>query len=84
MPPERCQVAAVCGVPKSDAEAFAAEHGIPAAFGGIEEMLTGAEVDAVDLAVPNNLHAPFIIEAARAGKHEAADWVLRRAGCAQG
>jgi predicted dehydrogenase len=69
LPLERCQVAAVCGIPKSDAEAFAAEHGIPVAFGGMEEMLAGAEVDAVDLAVPNNLHAPFIIEAARAGKH---------------
>jgi len=69
LPPERCQVVAVCGVPQSDAEAFAAEHGIPAAFGSMEEMLAGAEVDAVDLAVPNHLHAPFIIAAAKAGKH---------------
>jgi len=67
--PERCQVVAVCGIPKSDAEAFAAEHGIPAAFGSMDEMLATAEVDAVDLAVPNYLHAPFIIQAAKAGKH---------------
>ena len=67
--PERCQVVAVCGVPKSEAEAFAAEHGIPAAFGSMEEMLATAEVEAVDLAVPNYLHAPFIIQAAKAGKH---------------
>ena len=26
--PELCQVVAVCGVPKSDAETFAAQHGI--------------------------------------------------------
>ena len=69
LPPERCEVSAVCGVPKSDAEAFAAKHGIPAAFGGMDEMLAGAELDAVDLAVPNYLHAPFIIRAAKAGKH---------------
>jgi predicted dehydrogenase len=62
-------VAAVCGVPKADAEAFAAKHGIPAAFGGMEEMLSEVELDAVDLAVPNYLHAPFIIEASKAGKH---------------
>jgi predicted dehydrogenase len=67
--PERCQVVGVCGVPKRDAEAFAAKHGIPAAFGSMDEMLASVELDAVDLAVPNYLHAPFIIQAARAGKH---------------
>jgi predicted dehydrogenase len=67
--PERCQVVAVCGVPKRDAEEFAARHSIPQAFGGFEEMLSSVEVDAVDLAVPNYLHAPFIIKAAHARKH---------------
>jgi len=46
--PERCQLAAVCGVPKASAEAFAAKHSIPAAFGGMDEMLAGVELDAVD------------------------------------
>jgi len=67
--PEQCQVVAVCGVPKEMAEGFAAKHGIPQAYGSMEELLEKANVDAVDLAVPNSLHAPFIIEAARAGKH---------------
>jgi predicted dehydrogenase len=67
--PERCQVAAVCGVPRSDAEVFAAKHAIPAVYDSFPQMLAQAQVDAVDLAVPNYLHAPFIIEAARAGKH---------------
>jgi predicted dehydrogenase len=67
--PAECQVVAVCGVPKSDAETFAAKHGIPSAYGSMEQMLAAEEVDAVDLAVPNHLHAPFIIHAARAGKH---------------
>ena len=69
LPPEQCHVAAVCGVPKQMAEDFANEHGIPAAYGSMEELLEKAEVDAVDLAVPNHLHAPFIIAAAEAGKH---------------
>ena len=64
-----CQVAAVCGIPKQMAEEFAAKHGIPEAYGGLDEMLEKANVDALDLAVPNHLHAPFIIQGARAGKH---------------
>ena len=67
--PERCEVVAVCGIPKSEAEKFAAEHHIPRVFGSFDEMLAGVEVEAVDLAVPNYLHAPFIIQAAKAGKH---------------
>jgi len=67
--PERCQVAAVCGVPKSEAEAFAAKHNIPEVYDSFSEMVAKAEVEAVDLAVPNYLHAPFIVEAAKAGKH---------------
>ncbi|HUU54403.1 MAG TPA: Gfo/Idh/MocA family oxidoreductase [Armatimonadota bacterium] len=69
LPPEQCAVAAVCGVPKEMAEEFAAKHGIPEAYSSMEELLEKANVDAVDLAVPNYLHAPFIIEAAKAGKH---------------
>jgi predicted dehydrogenase len=67
--PEHCEVVAVVGVPKSMADDFAAKHGIPSTYESFDEMLAGTEVDAVDLAVPNYLHAPFIIKAARAGKH---------------
>jgi predicted dehydrogenase len=69
LPRERCSVVAVCGVPREAAEAFAAKHDIPAAFGSLDEMLAEAQVDALDLAVPNHLHAPFIKQAAQAGKH---------------
>lgn len=67
--PERCQVVAVCGVPRSEAEKFAAQHHIPEVYDSFDELLAKADVDAVDLAVPNHLHAPFIIQAAKAGKH---------------
>jgi predicted dehydrogenase len=67
--PEHCEVVAVVGVPKSMADDFAAKYGIAQTFESFDEMLAKVEVDAVDLAVPNYLHAPFIIKAAGAGKH---------------
>ena len=66
---EHCEVVAVVGVPKKMADDFAAHYGIPNTFGSFDEMLANVEVDAVDLAVPNYLHAPFILQAAKAGKH---------------
>ncbi len=57
------------GVPKSMADDFAAKYGIPRSSTASTRCWRSAKVDAVDLAVPNYLHAPFIIEAAKAGKH---------------
>jgi predicted dehydrogenase len=67
--PERAEILAVCGRSKDRAAAFAREYGIRRSFGAMEEMLAAVELDAVDLVVPNNLHAPFIVEAVKAGKH---------------
>ena len=66
---ERCELVAVCGRSRDRAEAFARAQDIPQAFGSMAEMLAEVELDAVDLAVPNHLHAEFAIAAARAGKH---------------
>ena len=66
---ERCEIVAVCGRSKERAAAFAAEHGIRQAFATMEEMLSGVDVDVVDLVVPNHVHAPLIIQAAKLGKH---------------
>ena len=67
--PERCELAAVCGRSRERAEAFAKEHGIPRAFATMADMLSAVELDAVDLVVPNHVHAEYAIEAAHAGKH---------------
>jgi len=67
--PDRCQVVAVCGRSQERAASWAAKHGITRAFGSLEEMLAKTEIDAVDLAVPNHVHADYITKAARAGKH---------------
>jgi predicted dehydrogenase len=47
---------------------FSGETGI-AARSDIDEVLADKEIDAVILALPNDLHLPFAEQAARAGKH---------------
>ncbi len=69
LPKEHCEIVAVVGVPQSMADDFAAKYHIPQTFESFDEMMAHTEVDAVDLAVPNYLHAPFIIKAAKLGLH---------------
>lgn len=59
---------AVAAVPLSQAEALAGEFGIPSVYEDYRQILAREDVDLVDLCVPNHLHEPFAIEAARAGK----------------
>jgi len=51
------------------AATFAAEFGVGKTAPNIEAILADPEVDVVDLCVPNHLHAPMTVAAARAGKH---------------
>lgn len=51
------------------ARAFAAQHGVGRVADDVRRILDDADVDVVDLCVPNHLHAPLAVEAARAGKH---------------
>ena len=51
------------------AEDFASKHGAQAAYTSVEELLGDSRVDAVYIASPNHLHAPYIKLAAQAGKH---------------
>jgi len=43
--------------------------GIPRAFGSYEELLRDPEIDAIYNPLPNQLHVPWTIKAAEAGKH---------------
>ncbi len=63
------RLAAVTAGRRERAEAFAAHHGVGRVHGTWEELLADPDVDAVCLCVPNALHAPVAIAAARAGKH---------------
>ena len=62
-------IGAVTAVPVEQAEAFAREYGIRVVCKDFEDLLRRPEIDIVDICVPNNLHAPFTIAAAEAGKH---------------
>ena len=51
------------------AAAFAAEFGARSTAVNARTIFADPVVDVVDLCVPNHLHAPLAVEAARAGKH---------------
>jgi predicted dehydrogenase len=54
---------------REHAEAYAARHGIADVYTELERVLDRADVDIVDLCVPNYLHRPMTEAAASAGKH---------------
>ncbi|SFZ85602.1 Predicted dehydrogenase [Devosia enhydra] len=51
------------------AEAAARQMGIPRAYGSYEELFADPEIDAIYNPLPNHLHVPITLAAARAGKH---------------
>ncbi|MGV8833232.1 MAG: Gfo/Idh/MocA family protein [Devosia sp.] len=51
------------------AQAAAATLGIPKAYGSYEELFADPEIDAIYNCLPNHLHVPMTVAAAKAGKH---------------
>jgi predicted dehydrogenase len=51
------------------AEDYARRHGVDDVYDDYRRVLERADVDVVDLCVPNHLHRPICEEAAAAGKH---------------
>ena len=43
--------------------------GIPKAYSSYEELLADSEIDAIYNPLPNHLHVPWTIKAAKSGKH---------------
>ncbi len=66
---EDFEVRAICGRNRPEAERLAREFAVPQVHDSVESLLADRAIDAVDLVVPNNLHVPLAIQAARAGKH---------------
>ena len=51
------------------AEEFAEQHGAQIGFDSLESVLNDSRIDAIYIATPNHLHAPYAIRAGQAGKH---------------
>jgi len=64
-----CQIVAACDVDVSRAKAFAEKHNIPQSFDGAEDLLDGAEFDAVTIVTPDAFHMPVSLLCLKAGKH---------------
>lgn len=63
------EVVAVGSRSLENAQAFAALHGLPRAFGSYDALCNAADVDAVYIALPTALHATWVRRALAAGKH---------------
>lgn len=51
------------------ARAAAEKTGIPKAYGSYEALFADPEIEAVYIPLPNHLHVPMTLQAAKAGKH---------------
>lgn len=63
------EIVAIASRDAGRAEAAATQLRIPNAYGGYDQMLANPDIDAVYNPLPNHLHVPWSIAAARAGKH---------------
>jgi predicted dehydrogenase len=64
-----CEVAAIASRDLRKAEKAAHTLGIAKAYGSYEELLADPQIDAIYNPLPNQLHVPWSIKAAEAGKH---------------
>jgi predicted dehydrogenase len=62
-------VAAVCGRDRQRAAAFAHQHGVEQVYTDYQSMIDDAELDAVSVVTPEDLHHPMVMAALRAGLH---------------
>ena len=63
------EIVAISSRKLKSAQAAAAKLGIPKAYGSYEAMLADPEIEAVYNPLPNHLHVPLTLAAAKAGKH---------------
>ncbi len=69
MKSDRLKVVALSSRKTATARRWAASLGIERAYGSYAEMLADPEIEAVYNPLPNHLHVPLTLAAARAGKH---------------
>lgn len=69
---QKCEYSSVDAIASRDltrAREAAAKLGIHRAYGSYEELLADPQIDAIYIPLPNQLHVPWTIKAAEAGKH---------------
>jgi predicted dehydrogenase len=66
---DEIQVEAVCDIDETALNRTAETYGIPQKLKDFRELLNLKELDAVDVCLHNNFHAPVTIAALEAGKH---------------
>lgn len=66
---EGAQVVAAADVNAAELARVAGVYGIPRTYGDFRDLLADPDVQAVDVCLHNNLHAPVTIAALEAGKH---------------
>ena len=66
---ERCEIRAIASRTQERANEAAKKLGIPKAYGSYEALLADPEIEAVYNPLPNHLHVPVTLQAAKAGKH---------------
>ena len=64
-----CEIVAIASRDQGRAQEAASSLGIPRAYGSYAELIEDPEIEAIYNPLPNHLHVPLSIEAARAGKH---------------
>lgn len=64
-----CQVVAICDINEQRLNEIGDKYGIERRFTNIGRLLDCDDIEAVDVCLHNNLHAPVAIEAMRRGKH---------------
>ena len=64
-----CRIVAACDVDAARVKAFAEKHKVPQTFTSAEDLLSGAEFDAVTIVTPDAFHAPVALLCLKAGKH---------------
>lgn len=64
-----CEVVAICDINEERLNEIGDKYGIEKRFTNIGTLLALEEIEAVDVCLHNNLHAPVAIEAMEKGKH---------------
>jgi predicted dehydrogenase len=64
-----CDIHAIASRSLPSAQAAASKLGIPKAYGSYEELIADPAIEAIYNPLPNDMHVPWTLAAARAGKH---------------